>query len=80
MYFSLYRLSSLHTTVLVTTDKTMKRLVVIIHVLLAASSSGLMYKDLIDLEELTDIFGLSNCVEGKFFYDHAWFFCMCLLS
>jgi len=44
----------------------MKRLVVIIHVLLAASSNGLVYKDFIDLEELTDIFGLSDCVEGNF--------------
>ncbi|CAH1736761.1 unnamed protein product [Aphis gossypii] len=42
----------------------MKRLVVIIHVLLAASSSGLVYKEFVDLEELTDIFGLSTCVEG----------------
>jgi len=44
----------------------MKRLVVIIHVLLAASSSGLIYKEFVDLEELTDIFGLSKCVEGNF--------------
>lgn len=44
----------------------MMKWLVILQAILVGSSTGYIYKDSIDLDELTDIFGLSNCIEGNF--------------
>jgi hypothetical protein len=39
---------------------------VILPAILAANTNGSIFNEFIDFEEISDIFGLSNCVEGKF--------------
>lgn len=41
---------------------------VILQAILIGSSTCMNYNEYVDVEEVSDIFGLSNCIEGNFFF------------